>query len=253
MSTLMAELRPAASPRSLLAISLPPALRLLVLAPHPDDFDAIGVTLRHLQEHGHRLSVAVALTSSGVEDAYCQPPTPQAKERLREAEQRRSCAFFGLPAEALTFLNLERDAQNDDQPFDNPANETLIAGVLRAAEPDLVFLPHGHDTNSGHRHVYRLFQGAAQSCRFAGCAFLNRDPKTITLRPDIYMPFGAEQADWKGRLLRFHDSQHQRNLNTRRHGFDDRILNVNRQFARDLGLTDPFAEVFELEVFSAAP
>ena len=28
------------------------ALRLLVLAPHPDDFDAIGVTMRYFQKNG---------------------------------------------------------------------------------------------------------------------------------------------------------------------------------------------------------
>jgi hypothetical protein len=32
--------------RPLESFALPKALRLLVLAPHPDDFDAIGVTLR---------------------------------------------------------------------------------------------------------------------------------------------------------------------------------------------------------------
>ena len=249
MATLLPDLRQPTSPRSLLSIEFPATLRLLVLAPHPDDFDAIGVTLRFFHERGHSVTAAVALTTSGVEDAYCTPPTPQTKERLRESEQRRSCAFFGLAPDALTFLNLERDPQDDDQPFDNAANRSQITRVLRATHPDLVFLPHGHDSNSGHRRMYTMFKAVATHGEFRGVAFLIRDPKTIAMRPDIYMPFGLEQAAWKAQLLRFHDSQHQRNLNTRKHGFDERILNVNRQLARELGIPDSFAEVFELEFF----
>jgi hypothetical protein len=71
------------------------------------------------------------------------------------------------------------------------------------------------------------------------------------LRPDIYTAFGEEDAQWKAQLLRFHDSQQQRNLNTRGHGFDQRILDTNRQIARELGLQAPYAEAFEVEMFGA--
>jgi len=75
------------------------------------------------------------------------------------------------------------------------------------------------------------------------------DPKTIRLRTDIYLPFGEEAAGWKASLLRCHRSQQQRNLNTRGHGFDERILQVNRRIAQDLGLAELYAEAFELECF----
>ncbi len=39
---------------------------------------------------------------SGVEDSFCSPPTPAAKARVREEEQRASCKFFGLPEANLT-------------------------------------------------------------------------------------------------------------------------------------------------------
>jgi hypothetical protein len=61
------------------------------------------------------------------------------------------------------------------------------------------------------------------------------------------MPFGEEDAQWKAALLRCHGSQHQRNLNVRGHGMDERILRVDRQTARDLGCIEEFAEVFELK------
>ena len=76
-----------------------------------------------------------------------------------------------------------------------------------------------------------------------------RDPKTIRLRMDVYTPFGEAEAQWKAGLLRCHESQHRRNLRTRGHGFDDRILNTNRQIALELGVPAPYAEAFEIERF----
>jgi hypothetical protein len=66
------------------------------------------------------------------------------------------------------------------------------------------------------------------------------------MRLDAVMPFGQSDADWKARILRCHDSQHQRNLRTRGAGFDERILAVNRQIAKEAGLETEFAEGFEL-------
>jgi len=82
--------------------------------------------------------------------------------------------------------------------------------------------------------------------------FLICDPKTIEMRTDLYMPFDQAEADWKTQLLRFHDSQHQRNIRTRNHGFDDRILDVNRGIARKLLLAHEYAEAFEIKYFGAS-
>ena len=65
------------------------------------------------------------------------------------------------------------------------------------------------------------------------------------MRYDFYTAFGPEEADWKATLLRFHQSQHQRNLNTRGKGFDERILEVNRQTADECPGDQEFAEAFE--------
>ena len=48
-------------------------------------------------------------------------------------------------------------------------------------------------------------------------------------------------------MLRHHRSQQERNLRTRGHGFDARVLEVNREAARELGAALPYAEVFELK------
>jgi LmbE family N-acetylglucosaminyl deacetylase len=42
---------------------MPPTLNLVVLAPHPDDFDAIGATMKYFHGNGNRIDVAVATLS----------------------------------------------------------------------------------------------------------------------------------------------------------------------------------------------
>lgn len=226
-------------------LSLPYGLRVLVLAPHPDDFDAIGVTLKFLCDNGHSVHVAVARTGSGIEEAYCPGLTQFQRADLREEEQRRSLRFFGLPEDGVRFLALANDA--DDQPLDNPENRAAILALVQEEAPHIVCLPHGNDTNGGHRAIYSLFTQAARRSGRPLVALLNRDAKTIAMRTDLYMPFDQGKATWKAQLLRFHDSQQQRNLRSRGHGFDDRVLDLNRTTARDLALTWEYAEAFEVE------
>jgi LmbE family N-acetylglucosaminyl deacetylase len=239
-----------ARPVSLPSVVLPDDLRLAVVGPHPDDFDALGVTLRFFRDRGHSIHAVVCHTSSGVEDSFCSPPIRTAKQALREQEQRDSLRFFGLPEADVAFLDLEHDPADNDQPFDHAANQAQLAAAILPFQPDIILLPHGNDTNSGHRKIYAMVARLLRSSELSVMAWLIRDPKTVSLRTDVYMPFEDNAARWKAELLRFHRSQQQRNLNTRGHGFDDRILGVNGQIARDLGLTAPYAEAFELEFFN---
>jgi LmbE family N-acetylglucosaminyl deacetylase len=236
---------------SLRSFKFPSAPRLLVLAPHPDDFDAIGATMRFFWENGNPLYVAVATSgASGVEDTFCSPPTVDVKAELREQEQRASCQFFGLPEANLAFLRLEEDAAG--HPLQNAANADLVRQHLLSKRPEMVFLPHGHDANLGHQRVHTMFRQVAREAGYPLVAFLNRDPKTIQMRRDVYLGFGEEAAAWKGELLRFHRSQHQRNLNQRGYGMDERILRMNRQSAEECPVDVRYAEVFELEFFGAS-
>jgi len=234
-------------PRDVSQLALPSSLRILVLAPHPDDFDAIAVTLQFLSRNGNPIAAGVALTGSGVEDDYLPGLTRADRTALREQEQRRSLQFFGLPDNCLTFLSLSND--EGDQPKDCPENFAALQALVAEKTPDVVFLPHGNDTNSGHRVMYSLLVKIAQRSDRMLTALLNRDPKTIDMRIHLYMPFGQEEAVWKAEMLRFHDSQHQRNLRSRGHGFDDRILALNRAIAQELSLARKYAEAFELASF----
>lgn len=226
-------------------LTIDPRARILVLAPHPDDFDAIGVSMRYLRDHGNPIFVGVISSgSSGVEDGFCSPPTPGVKRQVREQEQRGSCQFFNLPLSHLTFLNLEEDDQS--HPHDSPSNFAKVRSYVQRMNPQVVFLPHGHDTNVTHQLTYAFYERIASESAGPITALLNRDPKTIAMRDDVFTCFGEAEAAWKGQLLRYHQSQQQRNLNTRQHGFDERILQVNRQIAKSAPIHAMYAEVFEL-------
>lgn len=233
---------------SLKDLTISGAYRLLVLAPHPDDFDVIGVTLRHFKKNGNPMDVAIATSgASGVEDAFCTPPLAETKMAIREDEQRASCRFFGLRQSQLSFLRLDEDDKG--HPLESRNNVDTVFRHFQAKRPDLVFLPHGNDTNVGHQRTYSMFASVAKTVGYPLVAFLNRDPKTIRMRHDVYLCFGKDEAEWKAQLLRFHRSQHQRNLNHRGYGLDERILMVDRQNAETCPVDAPYAEVFELAFF----
>jgi LmbE family N-acetylglucosaminyl deacetylase len=238
---------PAPRPLRLDARPWPARIRICVLAPHPDDFDAAGILLRHL--HRAVLDIRLLVLSSsanGVEDDFCDPPTREAKGALREDEQRESCRFFGLTEDRFDFLRLPVD---DPGGYlrDEAESRSRLADELRAFRPDVVVLPNGNDSNPDHRLAYVWWKRLSGELGLDASALLIRDPKTVAGRDDAYIAFGEADAAWKARLLRFHLSQHQRNLNTRGHGFDERILRINRESARRLGLVEPYAESFEIE------
>jgi LmbE family N-acetylglucosaminyl deacetylase len=240
---------PSQRPLLLSSIVLPAPLTILVLAPHPDDFDAIGVSLRYLTAQGHQLHLAVMTSgANGVEDGWQGAKTPDDKTAIRQSEQRASCHFFGLPPERLDFLRLWEGVGNQSH---DARDYQKLRAYLHAKRPDLVFLPHGNDSNQTHRRTYEAFHSIVTKDGMRVLACLNLDAKTIAMRRDVYMYFGDEEAAWKGELLRFHRSQHERNLKTRGYGFDERVLRINRTSAVQAGSPTRYAEVFELQSFGS--
>jgi LmbE family N-acetylglucosaminyl deacetylase len=232
------------APRSLRELDLPARATILVAAPHPDDFDAIALSLRHLHSQGHALHVAVLTTGAGgVDDGLRGARDDGAKALLREQEQRESCALFGLPPERLQFLRLwNREAEA-------AADFARLESWMTARPADLVFMPHGNDSNRTHRRTFESVCAIAERHGWQASACLNQDAKTVQMRIDLFHDFGEEQAQWKARLLRCHRSQQERNLRTRGIGFDQRVLEVNRQAAASLPTQLPYAEAFELMQF----
>ena len=240
---------PAQRPLTLLDLPLLAPREVVILAPHPDDFDAIGVTLRHLHRQGHNLHLAVLTTGvNGIEDGWNGLHDDRAKAAAREAEQRASCEFFGLPLERLHFLRLWQKQESESSADCDARSLVCLRDYLHARRPDMVFLPHGNDSNRTHRRTYESFRQIAIDDRLSLLACLNLDAKTRDMRADMLTFFNEEEAAWKAQLLRFHRSQQERNLASRGYGFDERVLRVNRDAAKAGGHL-PYAEVFELQRF----
>ncbi len=224
-----------------------PDLKLLVLAPHPDDFEAIGVTLKRFKSNGNRITLAVISSgASGVEDSYlANDGNLIAKARIREREQLAGCRFFGLDESDLVFLRCAED--RDGNILENKENYHQIKHCIKKHDPDLIFMPHPNDTNLGHRRSYALVRKALYKMSKPRLLLLNKDPKTISMDERLYTFFEKEDELWKRKLLKLHASQHWRNLRTRGHGFDYRILEFNRVCALNIKLAG-YAEVFDFEV-----
>jgi LmbE family N-acetylglucosaminyl deacetylase len=205
----------------------------MVLAPHPDDFEVVAVTLRHFVRSGSDITLEVLSGgASGVEDAFAAGW--EAKTSAREAEQRESCARFGLPAGKLRFHRLLEDAAGHME--DSAENQAHVHAILDAIPPDGVILPHGNDSNADHRRTFRWFFAWRETREFPPLALLVRDPKNLGMRVDLVMPYDAETAAWKAALLRCHRSQHERNLRSRGMGFDERILAPDRAAGKQFGV-----------------
>lgn len=222
--------------------------RLLFLAPHPDDFDSVAVTLKRFLDNGNDVRLVVLTGgAAGVLDSFASPPTDDRKADVREEEQRAALRFFGLPPANASFLRLP--VADDGELLVDDGCRRAVARILREVAPDLVFLPHGEDTNGGHQRACALFRELAAATTKPMLALYHRDPKTTRIRIDVYTSFGRTEAEWKRTLLRHHQSQHTRNLQTRGAGFDDRILRVNQAIAAELRIAEEFAEGFQAELF----
>lgn len=213
----------------------------LVLAPHPDDFEVVAVTLKHFADRGARLTLEVLSGgASGVEDVFAAGW--EAKTAAREAEQRASSARFGLPEHELRFHRLTEDAGG--HMADSSENQARVHAILNSVKPGGVVLPHGNDSNADHRRTFRWFSAWRETQSAPPLALLVRDPKNLGMRVDLITPYDAEAAAWKAALLRCHRSQHERNLRTRGIGFDERILAADRAAGSSFGFAA--AECFEV-------
>lgn len=221
--------------------SLPGTGCALALSPHPDDPDAVAVTLRMLQQGGWDLYWAI-LTSgwSGVQDTLVGPDQ-SAKQHLREVEQSASARLFGLPTSHLFFLRLDENDRGELSP--TAENRHRLFCSLEEFEPDLVLLPHGEDTNATHHLTYQWLTEWAGQARQNLVLLGNEDPKTQAFRLDLQVVFGETSATWKASLLECHRSQSLRNQATRGITFAQRILEVNRRAVGE------YAERFQVVVW----
>ncbi|OGP74628.1 MAG: hypothetical protein A2V86_06940 [Deltaproteobacteria bacterium RBG_16_49_23] len=244
-------------------VRFPASGKVLVLGPHPDDPESVAITCRILMRLGCDLwATIVSMSPFGVEDEYAQRwqnndsiSLQKKKIEIRRREQTSATEMFGLTPDRLTFLGIE-----ENQGLDSPDSSAKIRDHFISMAPDIVIMPIGKDPNRTHARVYQVFRECVEDLTLKKekpvVALYNEDPKTLEIRHDLFVLFGEESADWKRTLLRIHDSQQQRNINSRGIGFDDRILRMNHLGYKRLQEMLPhadspanYAEVFEIELF----
>ena len=238
--------------------------RVALIAPHPDDFDILAATMALFAERpgGCDIRVCVLSCGSGVEDSFCTEkrgvaPTPPAIRKIRRGEQQAGCNFFEekYPGSVtLKFLELEESGAPDyayatrGQTLLTSANYDTFALYLSEVDPDVVMLPAVYETlpaaepspmpggpgNSGHYRCGKLVEEALRRSGRPTALLQHADPKTVSMRRDLFTPYDAETREWKAEMLRLHESQHVRNLETRGVGFDSRILAPELVNAKEL-------------------
>lgn len=244
---------------------------VLALAPHPDDPDAVAVTLKMFHYAGCRIRYAVAgRAHGGVTDKYAEDKARQRgdsptdlqeyKAALRRREQTESAELAGIVDGEVVFSQAAAEDESGDM-LHCLANARILRRLLREQDPDIVLMPFGADTNDGHVALFQLFSELAAPLAAERerplLALYSRDPKTTAIEQQLVVPFDEDAASWKASLLRCHRSQQQRGLELRGYGLDERILKLNSAIQAELRSTliEPwkdeflYAESFQVELF----
>lgn len=222
-------------------------VKVKVIAPHPDDFDAIAVSLKMFEKLHYSIEVYVLSGGSkGVQDVFVNSNDWDIKAKVREQEQLKSTRLFGLNDEKVHFLRLPE--AEDGELNDRPESQRILAEAIIDDAPSIWCLPYGQDTNTAHQRTYRMAKSLAQQYQHPILLLCNKDAKTLTFETHYFMEFGESEAQWKGQLLRCHQSQQSRNINIRGYGFDERVLRFNRATAQALNTKEPYTEAFHAEL-----
>ncbi len=127
----------------------------MVLGPHPDDPESVAIACRLFMRNGCDIRYCiVTLSPAGVEDIYADrwraavsTPLDEVKMEIRRTEQVQAAERFGLAADDLIFLGLQK---GEGGTLDSAENRRIIEDLLVTMAPDIVIMPVGRDTNATH-------------------------------------------------------------------------------------------------------
>lgn len=145
-------------------VELPPGREVLVLAPHFDD-EAIGLggTLAKHAQAGHRLTLVFMTDGRSGDPTVCDGALP-----AMERERRQNALMAtrkGEAAEAARILGITA-VHCLDEPEERltPTREIVrrVREILRAARPDLVYLPFITDRMPDHVATNAILMKAAE-------------------------------------------------------------------------------------------
>lgn len=124
--------------------SLPAKLRVLIIAPHPDDGElGMGGTIIKLAKQGHYVHLL---------DMTNGEPTPNGSPEIREKEWTAAGKILGVERSVLGLIN-RQVAHNLDSRY-------MLAAAIRKHRPNVMFIPYTPDAHPDHVAVTRIAEDA---------------------------------------------------------------------------------------------
>ncbi len=157
--------------------------RALALAPHPDDPDAVAVTLRLLARGGWEVSWAIVTSGcSGVQDAFAG-----SLHARKSRGARGGTGGIGTPLRSARGTAALPAAGRgcDGELAETAENRMRFDAALRKLAPALVLLPCGADTDPTHRRVFTWFHDWMCNWPHPLTALYNEDPKSLAFSPRV--------------------------------------------------------------------
>jgi LmbE family N-acetylglucosaminyl deacetylase len=136
-------------------------MKVLIIAPHPDD-ESIGCGGTIALHMGRGDSVAVVFLTSG--ELGLKKLSREMAWQTREAEARAACNLLGT--REPIFLRLPDWTMGDDI----PAAANKLQPVLERTRPELIYLPHPLEWHPDHRVALSILSAAFRGRSFGSPA-----------------------------------------------------------------------------------
>jgi bacillithiol biosynthesis deacetylase BshB1 len=130
---------------------------VLVVGPHPDDQElGMGGTIARLAAQGHRVTLL---------DMTNGEPTPMGNPETRAKEAVAAAAALGAPGNPVVRRMVGDGVEGTPRLKNRFVEHTiearhLVAGVMRAVQAQVVFVPYFEDAHPDHLAVTRIVEDA---------------------------------------------------------------------------------------------
>lgn len=146
---------------------------ILVVGPHPDDQElGMGGTIARLASQGHRVTLL---------DMTDGEPTPHGDVQTRAKEAAAAAAELSAPENPVTRRMLGGTGLKNRVVEHTLDARHQVAGVIRAVQAQIIFVPFEEDAHPDHRAVTRIVEDARFDAKLTKLAMPGDEGK-----PPIY-------------------------------------------------------------------